>query len=739
LLLNAVAPNIGGVLVRGDKGTAKSTVVRALAGLLPPLETVAGCRFSCDPAAADPSCPDGPHGPVAVALRRPARLVELPLGATEDRLAGSLDLQRALTDGVKAYEPGLLAAANRGLLYVDEVNLLPDHLVDLLLDAAAMGSAYIERDGVSVRHAARFLLVGTMNPEEGELRPQLLDRFGVAVDVTAPSDVADRAEVVRRRLAYEADPDGFAVHWAGQDAGLASQIVAARARLPRVSLPDRELARIAHVCASFDVDGMRADLVVARAAMALAAWRDRGEVTEAEVRDSARLALPHRRRRDPLDPTGLDSGALDEAMRRARAAVDPAAGAEPDDASGRRPDRSDPGPEGMHRRPAGMDPGTDGMDPGTDDTDPRPHGPDWGPDGGGRVSGDAADGGTGDRYGAAGMAAHRGAKTHSGSQTHPGAQTCSGAQRVATADRPYRARLLVVPGTGTGTHRGRRSPAFTRPGRVVAARIPAGRLTSVHVPATVAAAAQRDRGRTPFATRDRPLIAAADLREAVHKGREGNLVLFVVDASGSMAARERMRAVKGAVLSLLRDAYQRRDKVGLITFRADRAELVLPPTSSHEIGAARLRQLATGGRTPLAAGLRAAAEAIRVHRLRDPRRRVLVVIVTDGRATSGPDPIAVAAALRGTVLRGIAAVVVDCESGPVRLRLAGRLAFALSARYLSLEEVSAHALRDLGTRGPGSRDPITGDVITGTSSPGAFALEGRPDLAPRPNDSRRIR
>src|SRR5947208_3317899 len=251
LLLNAVNPKIGGVLVRGEKGTAKSTAVRALAALLPAVPVVAGCRFSCDPAAPDPRCPDGPHAvsapqgvsgvvvglprsdddraelgdparrglallppPPSVGQQRPARLVELPVGATEDRLVGSLDLERALSEGVRAYQPGLLADAHRGVLYVDEVNLLHDHLVDLLLDAAAMGRAYIEREGVSVAHAASFLLVGTMNPEEGELRPQLLDRFGLTVEVTATRDPAERAEVVRRRLAYEDDADAFAADWA---------------------------------------------------------------------------------------------------------------------------------------------------------------------------------------------------------------------------------------------------------------------------------------------------------------------------------------------------------------------------------------------------------------------------------------------------------------------------------------------------------------------------------------------
>src|SRR5689334_8089727 len=238
LVLNAVSPGIGGVLVRGEKGTAKSTMVRGLAAILPDVKVVAGCRFSCDPADPDPSCPDGPHEPGAASVTRTARLVELPVGASEDRLVGALDIERALTEGVKAFEPGLLAGAHRGVLYVDEVNLLHDHLVDLLLDAAAMGRSFVEREGVSVRHAARFLLVGTMNPEEGELRPQLLDRFGLTVEVAATREPTQRAEVVRRRLAYEADPAGFAAQWTEADAELAAHIAAARARLGDVGPGD---------------------------------------------------------------------------------------------------------------------------------------------------------------------------------------------------------------------------------------------------------------------------------------------------------------------------------------------------------------------------------------------------------------------------------------------------------------------------------------------------------------------
>jgi magnesium chelatase subunit D len=641
LLLNAVSPAVGGVLVRGEKGTAKSTTVRALAAVLPPVEVVAGCRFACDPAAPDPACPDGPHDPGVPGVRRPARLVELPVGASEDRVVGSLDLERALTEGVKAFEPGLLAAAHRGVLYVDEVNLLHDHLVDLLLDAAALGTAYVEREGVSVRHAARFLLVGTMNPEEGELRPQLLDRFGLTVEVAAPRDPAERAEVVRRRFAFDADPAGFAAAWAGEEAALAARIADARARLPHVVLSDEALRQVTAVCAAFDVDGLRADLVTARAAVAHAAWSGRAEVTEEDIRVAARLALPHRRRRNPFDAPGLDEDTLEQALADARPD-------DPTDPDGGGPD--DGGPDGGGTPGNGSD--TYGSAPETQGKDPLP-----------------------DDAGAA-------------SRTSGPAP-----ERAAAAPTdPFRARRLEVPGIGAGAA-GRRSRVRSDRGRVVGSRRPAGTVTRLHLTGTVLAAAphQVARGRSGPGLR----IAREDLRQADLEGREGNLVLFVVDASGSMGSRSRMGAVKGAVLSLLLDAYQRRDKVGLITFRGADADLALPPTWSVEAAAARLRTLPTGGRTPLAAGLLRAHDTLRVERVRDPRRRPLLVVVTDGRATGarGGDHLAQAYAAAGLLAAaGTASVVVDCESGPVRLGLAGVLGAHLGAETLRLEELAADTL-----------------------------------------------
>ena len=606
LLLCAVRPEIGGVLIRGEKGTAKSTAVRALAAVL---------------AQADPD----------------ARLVELPIGATEDRVVGSLDLQKVLRDGRHAFSPGLLARAHGGVLYVDEVNLLPDHLVDVLLDAAAMGRVHIERDGVSHSHEARFVLIGTMNPEEGELRPQLLDRFGLAVDVHASRDVGVRTAVIRARLAYEADPAGFAAGHAASDSELARRVAAARALVAGVRLPDGELNRIAALCAAFDVDGMRADLVVARTAIAHAAWRAAGtgaseatgeitgaseatgEITvgEGDIRVAVELALPHRRRRDPFDDPGIDPAQLDDAM--SNAAANAAA------------------------EMAGTD----------EEPDP--------PGGGGESLECPAE--------------------------PPARQGNSTAARPASPpSATFRTRALTVPGVGDG-HAGRRSAARNSSGAVVRAAATAEPGHGVHLFATVLAAAERHRLPGPL----RP--ETADIRRAVRVGREGNLVIFVVDASGSMAARDRMAAVSGAALSLLRDAYQRRDKVAVVTFRAQGARLVLPPTASSYLAAQRLTRLDTGGTTPLAEGLLAARDIVVRERARDRARRPLLVVLTDGRATAGPDPLQRSRiAAQRLAAEGAAAVVVDCETSYVRLGLANDLAGQLRAPVLRLEHLRADCL-----------------------------------------------
>jgi len=308
LLIAAVDPGIGGVLIMGERGTGKSTAIRALAELLPPIEVVEGCPYNCDPARAPAGCPVGCPGRAAAAAGRtrsvPVPVVDLPLGATEDRVVGALDLERALVHGEKAFEPGLLARANRGFLYIDEVNLLEDHLVDLLLDVAASGENLVEREGLSIRHPARFVLVGSGNPEEGELRPQLLDRFGLAVEVKSPEDLATRVEVIRRREAFERDPEGFLAAWRRPTTALRKRILAARKQLENLVTPDLVLEQAARLCLALGTDGLRGELTLVRAARAAAALDGATTVGTDQLRAVAAMALRHRLRRDPLDETG---------------------------------------------------------------------------------------------------------------------------------------------------------------------------------------------------------------------------------------------------------------------------------------------------------------------------------------------------------------------------------------------------------------------------------------------------
>lgn len=667
LTLTAVSPAVGGVLIRGEKGTAKSTMVRALAGILPEVEVVTGDRFSSAPDDRGSETPDGriPHD--APTERRPVRLVELPIGVSEDRITGSLHLESALADGVTVFQPGLLARAHRGLLYVDEVNLLHDHVVDLLLDAAAMGRVTVERDGISVEHAARFVLIGTMNPEEGELRPQLLDRFGLTVEVAAPRDPELRAEVVRRRIAFEADPAGFVAAHAADEAAVRERIAAARRVLDRVTLTPWALSTIARVCAGFDVDGMRADIVTARTAAAHAAWQGRTRITREDIRVAARMALPHRRRRAPFDAPGLDEDLLerllgddDEPDPDPRDETAPADDAEQSESADESASADTSDAESAPARASAEDAGREQPPIQTEQTEDGP---------------DAAEGTPADASG-----------SDAPGPTPPEPGT------VTAAAAPYRTRLLAVAGTGQGAA-GRRSRAITTSGR----RIGAGAFTGsdLHLPATIRSAAPQQSARGRGAGRDggRLRLAAEDLRSSVREGRESNLVLFCVDASGSMAARTRMEQVKTAILSLLLDAYRRRDKVGLVTFRGSGAHVALPPTSSVDIAATRLAELPAGGRTPLAEGLLTAAEVLRIEGVRDPRRRALLVVVTDGRATHGPDALARSrTAAAGLASLGVASVVVDCETGRFRMGLASELAGHLGADHVPLGEVTAEGL-----------------------------------------------
>jgi len=703
LLLAALDPGIGGVLLRGQKGSAKTTLARGLAALLPGA----------------------------------APFVELPVGATEDRVVGSLDLAAALTGEAVRFRPGLLAAAHGGVLYVDEVNLLPDHLVDALLDVAASGVNRVEREGIATSHPARFILIGSMNPEEGELRPQFLDRFGLAVAVESPADPALRALAVRRRLDFDADTEGTGVAAGAGDAELAARLERA-AGAGSAALPDDLVERVARLCVAVGTEGLRADLVICRAAAALARWEGRDVTTEADVRRVAPMALAHRARRNPLDDHGIDAADLSQALDEAFA---------PEPAPGTSPPQS-PAPPASDRGQAGD--AAPASDQGVDDPVP----PDGALEGGaapGREVSDAVtpapDRGRNQSFGATDDGAD-----DAGSPMPSGPTPEAPAPLVAVPDAPRRvvrleanapARVLEPPPAG------RRSVVEGPRGRLITDRAPGpGGPTSVAVAATVREAVLRRAGAPPAASPGAapgaspgapsaaapgaapgaspgaapgaspgaaprassgapsavpawparpggaPLVSAGDVREAVRQQRSGNLVILVIDASGSMGADHRMEAAKGAVLSLLVDAYQRRDRVALIAFREDGATVVLRPTASVEVARARLGELPTGGRTPLAAGILAATDL--ATRASPGAQRPLLVLVTDGRATAAPagwDPVEAALTAAKAVRRkGLSAVVVDVESGPVRLGLAGELAEAMGGRRLTVPELTAASL-----------------------------------------------
>jgi magnesium chelatase subunit D len=599
LLLCAVDPSLGGVLIRGDKGTAKSTAARALTDILPLIERIAGCAFNCAPNTPYQHC-ETCNAEDATALASSVPFVTLPLGATEDRVIGTLDLEQALKGGSRVFKPGLLAAAHRGILYIDEVNLLPDHLVDVLLDAAAMSVNAVQREGLSVTHPARFTLIGTMNLEEGDLRPQLLDRFGLMVEVTAPRDKVLRSEVVRRRIAFEANPSAYATAWMHEQQALRHQLATAQQLLPEVTLDDALLDLISHLCCEFEVASLRADIVMHKAARALAALEGRSQVTPDDVRGAAELVLPHRRRRKPFEQPGLDQEQLDDLMQQA---LQP-----PDEGE------SDADTEQEHEQ---------------DNGEPQD-------------------------------------------------------QQVFAAASAGNVRKIEVDTLANRYASGKRSTAQDAPrGRVIRA-VPDQSPSSLAVGATLRSAALR--GADDFQ------VTKNDLHQQVRAGKNANLILFVVDASGSMAAQRRMEAVKGAVLSLLTDAYQQRDEVAVISFRGESAQLLLSPTRSVDLAEQNLRELPTGGRTPLPHALSLALET-----LKKTSMPPLLVLLSDGKAnvalTDGNDPWQ--ESLRFAALlaeRGVPALVLDTETGYLRLGRARQLAQALGAEYLTLEELSAENL-----------------------------------------------
>lgn len=638
LILNAINPNLGGVLIRGQKGTAKSTGARALANLLPEIEVVKDCPFNCNPHLRNEMCVEcfnrTSRGEDLPIIKRKMKVIDLPLGATEDRVVGTLDIEHAIKKGEKSFEPGILSSCHRGILYVDEVNLLDDHLVDILLDSAAMGVNTVEREGVSFSHPSRFILIGTMNPEEGELRPQLLDRFGLCVEVEGIAKPEARVQVIQRCTQYEKDPHGFEKEWEEEEDKLCQLIIKAKETFPKVTYDKGVLDLIARIAIEMGVHGHRADIFMLKVAQTIAAYHQRTRITEEEVREAAELVLSHRMRRKPFQEPKVDKERLEESIEK-------------------------------HKKEKKENRDQDADHPRDQKRDDK--------------------------------------EENSEQNSKPG----SSLEVTFEAGAPSSVKKISLPKEArvkAGSGRRSKARSNTKSGRYIGSALPKGKTDDVAFAETLRAAApyqihRNQKGAVNQGT-TAVLIEPQDIREKLREKKIGNTIMFVLDSSGSMGVNKRMIETKGAILSLLVDAYQKRDKVGLVAFKKDCAEVLLYPTSSVELAKKKLEELPTGGKTPLSKGLLKGYEVLRNELNKDKKIQPLLVIISDGKANvsinTDSSPFNEAKQIAEDIKHsGIKSIVIDTETGFVRLGRLRELSEALLGKYYQLEDIKAEAISNL--------------------------------------------
>lgn len=594
LILNAVNPRLGGILIRGDKGTAKSTAVRALAELLPDLDVVTGCPYSCDPSDIFSLCSDCrakvQAGEALAKEKAPVRIIDLPMNTTEDRLVGSLDIEHALSVGAKRFQPGLLAEANRGIVYIDEVNLLEDHLVDILLDAAVTGINIVQRESIKYVHPSRFLLIATMNPEEGDIRPQLMDRFGFMVELSGHVEPEDRVEIIRRRESFDDNPNEFLKKWQKKQDALQKSIIEAQRRLGQVSITLEQISEIIEICMNHHVTGHRADILMEKTARTLAAMDGRINVISADIARAAQLVLPHRTNNPEIlkqKQNQIDQQLEDDEDPRelqGRRSMNQPLDKQSDEVDNPRQEENQP------------------IDP----TRPLVRSSQ-------RVfaQGEITD----EKGGNVSVAASQQVFEIGNINRIP--QTDIRFARDNLEHRIGKKRTVTTTSNKTGRY----------------VRSTSHRLNNdLAFDATLRAAAPYQRTRAPS---DMAVnIMPHDIREKVRQKKIANLLLFVVDASGSMGTKL-MTETKGTILALLIDAYQKRDKVGMVAFKGHEAEVLLPPTNSVEMAKKLLEELPTGGKTPLGLGLLTSYQLVKNCLRQDKGVLPLVVIITDGRANVG--------------------------------------------------------------------------------------------------------
>ncbi|KPU43332.1 magnesium-chelatase 38 kDa subunit [Oxobacter pfennigii] len=595
LILNAVNPSIGGLLISGEKGTGKSTLVRGLAKVLRDIE-----------------------------------VVELPLNVTEDRLIGTIDMEKAIKNGEKSFEPGIFKKADRNILYIDEVNLLSEYIVNCLLEVSASHINHVEREGISFSHPSKFILVGTMNPEEGKLRTQFLDRFGLYVEAKGSRLLEERKEIIKRRLEYEQNAEEYISKWRAETERLSQKISDAKKALSGVKISENIMKLAAEISKEGNCAGHRAELVTVETARAIAAFGQRKYVTAGDVKEAAKLTLPHRIRhfneQQPIEYKECDQNQYEN----------------------ENDSEEYNNPEGTQQPKA--------QDPQHEDEDTE--------------------------NGVQGMAEQpdMAVPDDKGDVQQPGEVFEIKPINLKAADKKMR----------KGSGRRSRTKTNSLQGRYIRYTFPKGKIKDVAFDATLRAAApyQKYREKNGMAVS----IEDLDFREKIREKRTGNTIIFIVDASGSMGVRQRMKAVKGAILSILNDAYQKRDKVGMIAFRKNSAEHVLGITRSVDLAQKRLKDLPTGGRTPLAAGLYRGYELVKAARLKDPDIIPFIVVVSDGRANvshSGGAPFEEALSIaRSYRAEGIKSLVINTERDFIKLGLASKIADAMGAECISLEDLN---------------------------------------------------
>jgi magnesium chelatase subunit D len=632
LILNAINPRIGGVLIKGAKGTAKSTAVRALADLLPEVRTVKECPFNCNPDDPKEACHPCQHRIIEDKMKeedivfRHMRVINLPINATEDRVIGTISIEKALTQGLKALEPGILAESHRNILYIDEVNLLADNVADILLDAAAMGINIIEREGISLHHPAKFILVGTMNPEEGHLRPQLLDRFGLSVNVEKISDIDQRVKIIQNLEAYHNDPTKFHESMEPEQQKLRERIIHARALLPKVSICEKKLRKIAQICVDFKTEGHRADITINLTAKTLAAYEGHNDVTDENIKMAARLALPHRMRKLPFEEEYLDEERLQNSL-------------------------DEPTQQQLNNQMENP------VVNATNQSDLK------------------------DEHSIMNKQEMNNTKEATfGINEHINTDHLISKSRIR--EEMNSAGNII-------SH-----PTKSNRGKYIASK----KATDINIPKhqdiavlpTITSASLEPSNREAHLNGHPIEVKGEHIHIKRRQGKSSFLIIFCVDASGSMGVNERMEAAKGAIFSILQKNYINRDKVCLVVFRKETAELVLPPTRSTDLALKSTKEIPTGGATPLAAGLLKAYNVALEEKDKETGYFPQIVLITDARGNVGfKDAMEDAMGISKKIAESeIGLVVIDTEQGGVKLGLAEKIAQAAHGCYYHLDSLS---------------------------------------------------